>query len=149
MRGSGYWIIYVHHMSCTLKSFFYSYMPGHFCTKISKISKWIYFSRHVSILDVFKYMWWIYIQDWFPEFSVQLIDWSSKFGQFFTMNIRIYHKCAGGIVKVRPEDGRSCRVITNGDPGGRIFLFNTHTNYWFIFLFSINFLFWNKLQEVS
>ena len=40
-------------------------------------------------------------------------------------NIRIYHECEGGIEKSVPRitdwHHKACRVMTNGDPEGRIF----------------------------
>ena len=42
----------------------------------------------------------------------------------------------------------ACRVMTNGDPEGRIFLSYPHTNNGFFFLAHHFFLFQNKLPEV-
>ena len=52
--------------------------------------------------------------------------------------IRIYHECKGRIetfvprITVRHHD--ACRVMTNGDPEGQIFLSYPHTNNGFFFL---------------
>ena len=47
-------------------------------------------------------------------------------------NIRIYHEYENGIEKSVPRitvwHHEACRVITNNDPEGRIFLFHSHTN---------------------
>ena len=76
-------------------------------------------------------------------------------------NIRIYHECEGRIEKSVPRIAvchhEACRVMTNGDPEGRIFLSYPHTNNGFFFLFTTVFyifflfiyLFQNKLTEVS
>ena len=43
-------------------------------------------------------------------------------------NIRIYHECEGRIEKsVAIWHHEACRVMTNGDPGGQIFLSYPHT----------------------
>ena len=56
-------------------------------------------------------------------------------------NIRIHHESEGGIEKIRTEDDRleswACRVMTNGDREGRIFLSHPHTNNGFSFLHTI------------
>ena len=53
-------------------------------------------------------------------------------------NIRIYHECEGGIEKSVPRitvwHYEACRVLTNGDREGRIFLSYPHTNNGFLFL---------------
>ena len=53
-------------------------------------------------------------------------------------SIRIYHECEGGIEKSIPRVAfwhhEACRVMTNGDPEGRIFLSHPHTNNGFFFL---------------
>ena len=50
----------------------------------------------------------------------------------FCYNIRIQHECEGRIEKSVPRIAvchhEACRVMTNGDPEGRIFLFYSHTN---------------------
>ena len=43
-------------------------------------------------------------------------------------NIRIYHECEGGIEKFDPRITEACRVKTNVDREGRIFLSHPHTN---------------------
>ena len=52
--------------------------------------------------------------------------------------IRIYHECAGRIEKSVPRivvwHHSACRVMTNGDPEGRIFLSYRHTNNGLFFL---------------
>ena len=57
---------------------------------------------------------------------------------FPSHNIRIYHVCNGGIEKSVPRitdwHHEACRVMTNGDPEGRIFLSHPHTNNGFFFL---------------
>ena len=54
------------------------------------------------------------------------------------MTIRIYHECEGGIEKSVPNitvwHHEACRVMTNGDPAGQIFLSYPHTNNGFFFL---------------
>ena len=66
--------------------------------------------------------------------------------------IRIYHECEDRIeifvpgIAVRYHE--ACRVMTNGDPEGYIFLSYPHTNNGFFFLLTTVFLFENKLQEV-
>ena len=52
--------------------------------------------------------------------------------------IKIYHECAGRIEKSIPRIGvwhhKACRVVTIGDPNGRIFLSYPNTNNGFFFL---------------
>ena len=52
--------------------------------------------------------------------------------QQITKSIRIYHECEGRIGKSVPRitilNLEACRVITNGDPEGRIFLSYSHPN---------------------
>ena len=66
--------------------------------------------------------------------------------------IRIYHECEGRIEKSVPRIAfchhEACRVLTNGDPEGQIFLSNPHTNDGFFFLLTTIFLFKNKHLEV-
>ena len=72
---------------------------------------------------------------------------------FHTEIIRIYHECEGIIEKSVPRIAvwhhEACRLITNCDSEGQIFLSYPHTNNVFFFLFTIVFLFENKLLEVS
>ena len=53
-------------------------------------------------------------------------------------HIRIYHKCEGRIEKSVPRiivwHHEACRMMTNGDPEGRIFLSYSHTNNELFFL---------------
>ena len=53
-------------------------------------------------------------------------------------NIRIYHGCEGKIEKAVPRIAvwhhEACRVMTNGDPEGRIFLSYPDTNNGFLFV---------------
>ena len=51
-------------------------------------------------------------------------------------NIRIYNECEGRIEKsvLAFWHHEACRVMTNSDPKGRIFLFYPHTNNGFFFL---------------
>ena len=69
-------------------------------------------------------------------------------------NLRIYHECEGRIEKSVPRIAvlhhKACRVMTNGDPEGQIFLSYPHTNNGFVFLLTtvFFFLFENKLPEV-
>ena len=58
--------------------------------------------------------------------------------------IRIYHECEGRIEKSVPRitvwHHEACRVMTNGDPEGPIFLSYPHTNNGFFFLITTVFL---------
>ena len=68
--------------------------------------------------------------------------------------IKIYHESVDGIEKSVPRidvwHHEACRVMTNDDPEGRIFLSRPHTNNRIFFLFISNFafLFFYKLREV-
>ena len=66
--------------------------------------------------------------------------------------IRIYNECEGRIEKSVPRlanwHHEACRVMTNDDPEGPIFLSYPHTNNGFFFLLTTIFLFKNKLPEV-
>ena len=52
--------------------------------------------------------------------------------------IRIYHKCEGkiekSVLRITIWHHEACRVMTNGDLEGRIFLSYPHTNKGFFFL---------------
>ena len=56
--------------------------------------------------------------------------------------MRIYHECEGRIEKSVPRivvwHNEACRVMTNGDPEGWIFLLYPHTNNGFFFLHKEN-----------
>ena len=58
-----------------------------------------------------------------------------------TWTIRIYHECEGRIEKSVPRitvwHHETCRVMTNGDPEGRIFLSFSHPNNGFFLLLTI------------
>ena len=58
--------------------------------------------------------------------------------------IRIYHECEDGIEKFIPRitdwHHEACRVMTNGDPEGWIFLSFPHTNNGFFFLLTTVFV---------
>ena len=66
--------------------------------------------------------------------------------------IRVYHECEGRIEKSFPRitvwHQEACRVMTNGDPEGQIFLSYPHTNNGLFFLLTIVFLFQNKLPRI-
>ena len=59
--------------------------------------------------------------------------------------IRIYDECEVGIEKSVPRiidwQHEACRVMTNGDPEGRIVLSHPHTNNVFFFLLTIRIAF--------
>ena len=60
-------------------------------------------------------------------------------------NIRIYHVCEGRIEKsirrIAVLHQEACRVMTNGDLEGRIFLSYPHTNNGYFFLLTIVFVY--------
>ena len=60
--------------------------------------------------------------------------------------IRIHHECDGGIEKSFPRitdwHHQVCRVMTNGDHEGLIFLSHPQTNYGFFFLLTNEYLFY-------
>ena len=59
-------------------------------------------------------------------------------------NIRIYHECEGRIEKAVPRIANwhheACRVLTNGDPEGHVFLAYPHTNNGFFILLTTVFI---------
>ena len=65
-------------------------------------------------------------------------------------NIRIYHECVSRIEKSVPRitvwHQKACRVMTNGDHKGHIFLSYFHPNSGLFFLLTIRYhiLFWRK-----
>ena len=63
----------------------------------------------------------------------------------FANTIRIYHECEGRIEKSLPRiviwHHKACRVKTNGDPEGRIFLSYPHMNNGLFFLLTIVFIY--------
>ena len=67
--------------------------------------------------------------------------------------MRIYHECEGGIEKSVPRitdwHHEACRVMTNGNPEGRIFLPHSHTNNGFFFLLTTKYiiLYWEKHEK--
>ena len=58
----------------------------------------------------------------------------------FAETIRIYHECEGRIEKSVLWHYEVCRVMTSGDPEGRIFLSYPHTNNGFFFLLTTVYL---------
>ena len=66
-----------------------------------------------------------------------------------TQKIRIYHECEGRIEQSVPRIAvwhhEACRVMTNGDPEGRILLSYPHTNNGFVSLLTSFYLFINSL----
>ena len=64
--------------------------------------------------------------------------------------IRIHHVCEGGLEKSIPRitdwHHEACRVMTNGDHEGWIFLSHPHTNNGFFFLLTTKYLilYWKK-----
>ena len=60
-------------------------------------------------------------------------------------NIRIYHECEGRIEKSIPRidvwHPEACRVMTNGDPEGHIFLSYSHVNNGYFFLLTTVFIY--------
>ena len=64
-------------------------------------------------------------------------------GNFLWQLIRIYHEFEGRIEKSVPRitvwHHKACRVMTNGDPEGRIFLTYPHSHNGFFFLLTIVF----------
>ena len=78
------------------------------------------------------------------------------FFMLWLYNIRIHHECECGIEKSAPRiidwHHEACRVITNGDDEGRIFLSHPHTNNGFFFFLTTKYLIyigkrWKKLPE--
>ena len=62
--------------------------------------------------------------------------------------IRIYHECEGRIEKSVPRIAvwhhKACRLMTNGDPEGQIFLSYPHMNNGFFFLLTTVFIYYLK-----
>ena len=60
-------------------------------------------------------------------------------------NIRIYHECEGrvekSVLRIAVWHHEACRVMTNGDPEGHIFLSYPHTNNGFFFLLTTGFIY--------
>ena len=67
--------------------------------------------------------------------------------------IRIYHEYEGRIDKSVPRitgwHHEACRVMTNGDHEGRLFLSHPHTNNGFFFLLTTKYLivYWKKHEK--
>ena len=70
----------------------------------------------------------------------------------FVKNIRIYYECEGSIEKSVPRVAvchhEACRVMTNGDAEGQIFISYPQANNGFFSLLTTVFLFKNKLPDV-
>ena len=63
-------------------------------------------------------------------------------------NMRIYHECEGRIEKSIPKIAvGACRVMTNGDPEGQIFLSYPHTNNGFFFWLTTDFLYFKIIFQ--
>ena len=68
-------------------------------------------------------------------------------------NISIHHECEGGIEKSAPRitdwHHEACRVMTNGDHKGRIFLPHPHTNSGFFFSPTTRYLilYWKYVEK--
>ena len=68
--------------------------------------------------------------------------------------IRIHHECEGGIEKSVPRitdwHHEACRLMTNGDHEGRIFLSHPHTNNGFFFLLTTKYLilYWKNMKRL-
>ena len=93
--------------------------------------------RNVSVAKEAFLVAHLALSDWFFGRDVHLPLESAR--SLFT--IRIYHKFVGRIEKSIPTivswHRDACRVMTNGDPEGRIFLSYPHTNNEFFLLFTI------------
>ena len=76
----------------------------------------------------------------FPDNNLQLMVVSGAKGSSVSI-IRIYHYCEGGIEKpvLRITDWHheACRVMTNSDLKGQVFLSHSHTNNGFFFLLTV------------
>ena len=61
--------------------------------------------------------------------------------QQITKSLRIYHECEGrigiSVPRITILNHEACRVMTSGDPEGRIFLSYSHPNNGFFFLLTI------------
>ena len=84
------------------------------------------------------------VNDMSAYFVIRIDVQSNVSGRLaFLLNIRNYYECEGRIEKSVPRIAvwhhEACRVMTNGDPEGRIFLSHPHTN---IGLFSCSPLFY-------
>ena len=59
--------------------------------------------------------------------------------------IRIYHECEAriekSVLRIAVWHHDACRVMKNGDPGGRVFLSYPHTNNGFFFLLTTVFIY--------
>ena len=69
--------------------------------------------------------------------------------------IRIYHECEGGTEKSVPRitvcHHEACRVMTNCDHEGRIFLSHPHTNNGFFIFLTTKYLilYWKNMKKTS
>ena len=69
--------------------------------------------------------------------------------------IRIPHECEGGIEKSVPRitdwHHKACRVMSNCDPEGQIFLSHPHMNNGFFFLLTTKYLilYWKNMKKAS
>ena len=93
----------------------------------------------------------------YPILYTSMINWSylgNASTKLVLHNTRIYHECEGriekSVLRIAAWHHEACRVMTNGDSAGRIFLSFHHTNNGFFFLLTtVFFYFKNKLPEVS
>ena len=99
---------------------------------IRSLDQWIFLCNNLLILLNFLY-WNQVIRQYVPSDSI------------FPQTIKIHHECEGRIEKSVPRFAiwhhEACRVMTNGDPQGRIFLSYPHTNNWFFFLLTTVFFY--------
>ena len=72
-----------------------------------------------------------------------------------TCNIKNHHECEGGkekyVLRITVWHYEACRVMTNGDPEGWIFLSHPHTNNGFFFLLTTKhlILYWKNMTKTS
>ena len=95
----------------------------------------------------------IYIDKFQRKVAIYLISAQSilRYGYLWetsgSLLIKIYHDCEGGIEKSIPRitdwHQEACRVMTNGDREGRIFLSHSQTNNEFFFLLTTKYLILN------
>ena len=104
--------------------------------------------KFINLLFVLKILWWIKSGGVVGQDTHQKITSGSRFPR----NIRIYHECEGRIEKsvsrITIWHHEACRVMTNGDPKGWIFLscpqrnnrfFSCSPLFFYLFYFKMSF----------
>ena len=104
-----------------------------------------YLQQTTSAEDIFRHIFFLALEGLRVRTSFFLIFQPKHMLKQMGKNIRIYHWYEGRVEKSVPRIAfwhhEACRVMTNGDPEGRIFLSYPHTNNGFFLVHHCFYLF--------